>query len=189
LGRERSTVHSYRSIARTVSTELGRVQLTKLRADQLDRVYAALLRSGRSAATVQRHHAFIRRSLAQAKRWDWVRENVAERASPPREPRRRFEVQSADAVFALIEAPWRSAVKALEGLSQAHASRSATPGAPDEHLLASSPEEKASHAAPQGALMGRRSPWRSLARTSGSAAASMPVQANAVAAWMSAASG
>jgi integrase len=104
LGRERSTVHSYRSIARTVSTELGRVQLTKLRADQLDRVYAALLRSGRSAATVQRHHAFIRRSLAQAKRWDWVRENVAERASPPREPRRRFEVQSADAVVALIEA-------------------------------------------------------------------------------------
>jgi hypothetical protein len=70
LGRERSTVHSYRSIARTVSTELGRVQLTKLRADQLDRVDAALLRSGRSAATVQRHHAFIRRSLAQAKWWD-----------------------------------------------------------------------------------------------------------------------
>jgi len=34
--RQRSTVHSYRSIARTVSAELGRVQLTKLRAAALD---------------------------------------------------------------------------------------------------------------------------------------------------------
>src|SRR5579864_3435772 len=104
LGRERSTVHSYRQIARVVSAKLGRVDVAQLRADQLDRLYAELLRAGRSAATVRRHHAFIRRSLAQAERWDWVHDNVAERASPPHEPRRRFEVQSGDAVIALIEA-------------------------------------------------------------------------------------
>jgi hypothetical protein len=46
LGGEPSTIHSYRSIARRVSAEIGRVRLTKLRADHLDRVYAARLRSG-----------------------------------------------------------------------------------------------------------------------------------------------
>ena len=104
LGREATTIYSYREIAEVTAARLGRVQLSKLRADHLDRFYEELLRSGKSAARVRRYHAFIRRSLAQAKRWDWVRENVAERASPPAEPRRRFEVQSAESVVALIDA-------------------------------------------------------------------------------------
>ena len=113
LGRERTTIFGYRQIARSVPETIGRMPLAKLRAGDLDRYYSELVRSGLSAATVRRRHAFIRRSLAQGMRWDWVRENVADRASPPSEPRRRFEVQSADAVVALIEAAGESRMPEL----------------------------------------------------------------------------
>jgi integrase len=104
LGREPTTILSYRQIATVSAARLGRTPLSKLRADHLDTFYEELLRAGKSPARVRRYHAFIRRSLAQARRWDWVRENVADRASPPTEPRRRFEVQSARSVVALIQA-------------------------------------------------------------------------------------
>jgi len=104
LGREPTTILGYRDIASFASVKLGRIQAVKLRADHLDQFYEELLRSGRSAARVHRYHAFIRRCLAQAVRWDWVRDNVADRATPPPELRRRFEIQSADAVVALIKA-------------------------------------------------------------------------------------
>lgn len=102
VGREPTTMVSYRQIAGVVNERLGRLPLRKLRASHLDGFYVELLRSGKSPARVRRYHSFIHRCLAQGVRWDWVGENMARRASPPSEPRPQLEVQTADAVLRLI---------------------------------------------------------------------------------------
>ena len=104
LGREPTTLQSYRTIARRAGERLGKVPVGKLRASDLDRYYAELLRSGNKPATVRRAHGFIHRSLAQAVKWDWVKDNVADRASPPSAPHKQMQLQTADAVVRLIAA-------------------------------------------------------------------------------------
>lgn len=108
LGREPTTLLSYRSIAGRAGERFGNVPVGKLRASDLDRYYAELLKGGAKAATVRRQHAFIRRSLAQAVKWDWVHDNVADRASPPTEPFQPRPVQTSDAVLRLIAAAQES---------------------------------------------------------------------------------
>jgi integrase len=103
LGREETTLHSYRRLAVRIVAELGDKPLRKLKASDLDRFYAGLTRSGASAGRVRRYHAFIHRSLKQAVRWEWVPDNVSDRASPPSEPHRQMELQSVEAVNRLIE--------------------------------------------------------------------------------------
>lgn len=102
LGREETTLVGYRQIARDTAARLGRKQLRKLKASDLDAFYGDLLRSGRSPARVRRYHSFVRRCLEQGVRWEWVGSNVADRASPPPEPKRHIEIQEADAVVRLI---------------------------------------------------------------------------------------
>jgi len=104
LGREATTLHGYRVIARRAGERFGRVQVGKLRASELDRYYAELSRAGNKAGTIRRAHGFIHRSLAQAVKWEWVKDNVADRASPPTEPYQPRPLQSADAVVRLIAA-------------------------------------------------------------------------------------
>lgn len=104
LGREPTTMQGHRTIARKAAERIGRPQVGQLRASDLDRHYAELLRSGNKPATGHRAHGFIHRCLAQAVKWEWVNDNVADRASPPTEPYRPRPVQSVDAVVRLIEA-------------------------------------------------------------------------------------
>ena len=104
LGREPTTMQGYRAIATKAAERIGRIQVGKLRASDLDRYYAELLRSGNKAGTVHRAHGFIHRCLAQAVKWDWARDNVADRASPPTEPYQPRPVQTTDAVVRLIAA-------------------------------------------------------------------------------------
>jgi len=102
IGREATTIVGYRQIARDAGQHFGSVSLRKLKASRLDGYYAHMLKTGRSPSTVKRHHAFIRRCLKQAYKWGWVQENVADRASPPSEPKRVIELQSDAAVLRLI---------------------------------------------------------------------------------------
>lgn len=104
LGREPTTLQGYRSIAGRAGERFGKLPLGKLRASDLDRYYADLLGAGAKAGTVRRQHAFIHRSLAQAVKWDWVKENVADRASPPTEPYQPRPLQTAEAVVRLLAA-------------------------------------------------------------------------------------
>lgn len=104
VGREATTMQGYRSIARRAAERIGRIPVGKLRASDLDRYYAELSRAGAKAGTVRRVHGFIHRSLAQAVKWEWVKDNVADRASPPTEPYQPRRVQTADAVVRLIAA-------------------------------------------------------------------------------------
>lgn len=103
LGREPTTMQGYRTVARKAAERIGRIPVGKLKASDLDRYYAELLRSGNKPATAHPAHGFLHRCLAQAVKWEWVNDNVADRASPPTEPYRPRPLQSVDAVVRLIE--------------------------------------------------------------------------------------
>ena len=111
LGRQPTTLHGYEGIARRVPDRLRRKTLRKLRASDLDGFYAQMLRAGTSAAPFG---ATTRSSTGAARsgavRWEWVGDNVSDRASPPPEPHRRMDVQDAAAVGRLIEAAEQSSL-------------------------------------------------------------------------------
>ncbi|MDP8977142.1 MAG: Arm DNA-binding domain-containing protein [Actinomycetota bacterium] len=73
-----------------VLPRLGGVELQRLNAAHLNRLYADLLRSGRargpgglSPTSVRRVHAMLRKALGDAVRWGRVERNAAELADPP----------------------------------------------------------------------------------------------------------
>ncbi len=75
--------HRYR-VERTIVPALGRIALQELGADDLERLYAQLLKGGRirgegglSPQSIRHIHATIRRSLNDAVRWKLVQHNVA----------------------------------------------------------------------------------------------------------------
>jgi integrase len=100
-----TTLRTYRSqIDRTIRPVLGKVQLARLTAKDLDRLYGAMKADGRSAKTIRNHHAIISAALNQGVRWGWIRDNVAENARPPRVATRRVRPPSLEDVQRLIEA-------------------------------------------------------------------------------------
>jgi integrase len=93
-----STAREYSRLIRThIRPALGKVQLARLRASQLDTLYARLRDHGAangeglSAASVRQVHAVLRRALHQGVRWGWIVSNPAANATPPRI--RRVEIQ------------------------------------------------------------------------------------------------
>lgn len=88
---------------------IGSVPLAKLRAWDLDRLYAQLVagggRGGRplSPATVRKVHTVLRLALAQAVRWQWLTENPALHAKPPSVPRPNPKPPAAEDARRLIE--------------------------------------------------------------------------------------
>lgn len=58
--------------------------------------------AGSSAKTIRNHHAIIAAALHQGVRWGWVRNNVAERAKPPRVEHRQVTAPSVDVVQQVI---------------------------------------------------------------------------------------
>ncbi len=81
-----TTLRTYQQNVRTrLGPAIGSVRVRKLRAQELDQLYGALMRDGKlSPTTVRQVHSVIRRALAQAVRWVWVPVNVAANATPPR---------------------------------------------------------------------------------------------------------
>ncbi len=83
--------------------------LAKLRAWDLDRLYAQLLagggRGGRalSPATVRKVHTVLRLALGQSVRWRWLAENPALHAKPPGVPRPSPKPPPAEDARRLIE--------------------------------------------------------------------------------------
>ena len=109
-----STVRGYERIIRSyINPAIGKVQLNKLRTDQLDRFYGGLRERGGadgaplSPATVRQTHAVIRRALNQAHRWGWIATNPAALASPPRVCARPVSPPDPSQVLELIDAAER----------------------------------------------------------------------------------
>jgi integrase len=100
-----TTMRTYRSqIEQTIRPALGSTQLTRVTAKSLDDLYGAMKEAGRSPKTIRNHHAIVSSALHQAARWGWVRENVAERARPPKVRQRRVNAPSVDTVREVVVA-------------------------------------------------------------------------------------
>ena len=74
--------------------DLGKVTLTQLKPEHLQKHYAAKLNDGLSSRTVRYHHALIHVALQTAVKWALVSRNVADAVDPPRF--RRIEMQTWD---------------------------------------------------------------------------------------------
>jgi len=74
--------------------DLGKVTLTLLKPEHLQKHYAAKLNDGLSSRTVRYHHALIHVALQTAVKWGLVSRNVADAVDPPRF--RRIEMQTWD---------------------------------------------------------------------------------------------
>ncbi len=82
---------------------LGRVQLTKLTPQHLQRLYAARLAAGVSAQSVVHLHRMLHRALSQALKWGLVGRNVAALVDPPRVERPEFEPLTAQEAGRLLD--------------------------------------------------------------------------------------
>ena len=103
-----TTLRTYRAqIEHTIGPALGKVQLNRLTAQNLDALYGAMKETGKSPKTIRNHHAIISAALHQAVRWGWVRTNVAERAKPPRISHARVSAPSLEVVRRVIDAAER----------------------------------------------------------------------------------
>ncbi len=99
-----TTLRTYQSyIKKTIRPRLGKVQVARLTPKHLDDLYGELKDAGLSPKTIRNHHAIISSALHQAVRWDWVRNNVADRAKPPRISQSRVNAPSVEDVRAVIE--------------------------------------------------------------------------------------
>jgi integrase len=79
-----TTIREYRRIAdKTISPAIGSMRLSKLDAEDLDRLYSSLRRKGNSPATVRRVHSLMNAALRQGRKWKRVNENVAVDATVP----------------------------------------------------------------------------------------------------------
>jgi integrase len=100
-----TTMRTYRAqVKQIIRPRLGKVVLTRLTPKHLDDLYRQMKEEGRSPKTIRNYHAIISSALHQGVRWEWVRENVAEKAKPPRVLQRRITAPSVDAVRSVIEA-------------------------------------------------------------------------------------
>jgi len=99
------TAYNYRHIHdRYVRGGIGRRPIEKIGPVDLDDLYARLRADDLSTKTIRNVHALLRRALAQAVRWGWLRQNPAVLASPPRTRGRRLSPPSAEEVQRIITA-------------------------------------------------------------------------------------
>ncbi len=100
--RQPGTVRSYDLRTRRLKAEIGKIKLSKLTTQRVDRLYADLLAGGMSAATVHMHHAVLSTALHQAVKWELVAKSATDNASPPRAARFRVEPPPVETVRALV---------------------------------------------------------------------------------------
>ena len=99
-----TTVRNYRSqVNGTIRPRLGKIKLHQLTPKHLDDLYGTLKDAGKSPKTIRNVHAILSAALHQAVRWGWLRENIAERAKPPRVSNRRVTAPAVDVVQQVIE--------------------------------------------------------------------------------------
>jgi integrase len=105
-----STVRGYEvSIRCYIAPAVGDVRLDRLRAAQLDQLYARM-RAGQHPAqrplatsTIRLVHAILRRALQQGVKWGWLSSNPALMATPPRVRHKPIDAPAPEVVGRLIE--------------------------------------------------------------------------------------
>jgi integrase len=93
--------------------DLGKVTLTQLKPEHLQKHYTTKLNDGLSARTVRYHHALIHVALQTAVKWGLVSRNVADAVDPPRIRRNEMQTWDEDDVNRFLEAAKDSPYYAL----------------------------------------------------------------------------
>lgn len=102
---EESTRYQARmTLDRHVRPALGKVPVSRLRAEHLDDLYATLERGKPplSGSAIRRLHSSLRAALQLAVRWEWIARNPATNATPPPERRREPEPPDQAVLLALL---------------------------------------------------------------------------------------
>ncbi|HVM07177.1 MAG TPA: site-specific integrase [Acidimicrobiales bacterium] len=86
-----------------IEPTLGSMPLAQIRAHQLDALYSALRKQGKTQTAIK-VHALLSGAFGQAVKWDWLASNPAARATPPRQPKVKVNVPNLDDVARALEA-------------------------------------------------------------------------------------
>jgi integrase len=106
------TAEGYESIIRChIIPALGKILLTRLKPDHLQRYYSEKLSAGRydgngslSRTTVSHHHTCLNRALEMALRWGMINRNPADAVTPPRPQRSEMHTMNEDDLRIFLEA-------------------------------------------------------------------------------------
>lgn len=82
---------------------LGRVQLRKLTAQQVQSLYAQKLGEGKSAKTIHNIHGVLHKALAQAVRWRLVARNICDDVELPRLTRYEYQTLTEEQAQRLLD--------------------------------------------------------------------------------------
>lgn len=93
--------------------EVGRVGLSRLGPQHLERLYSNRLEAGLSPATVRQLHAVLRRALGQAYKWGLVARNVATLMTPPGIERREMAALTEEEARIFLDAAQEEPFEAL----------------------------------------------------------------------------
>jgi len=92
---------------------LGKLPITRLKPDHLQRLYADRLGSGQAPASVRQLHAVLHRAFRQATRWGLVGRNVVDLVSAPRVARSDMQALTPQQARALLDAAAGDRLEAL----------------------------------------------------------------------------
>ena len=109
-----STHRRYEEYVRLhVLPALGRVRVSALTPQHLQKLYAQKLKDGLSPTSVAHLHAVLHRALSQGVRWGVVSRNVAQAVDPPRIQRKEFQALNAEQAKRLLGAARGDRLEAL----------------------------------------------------------------------------
>jgi integrase len=99
-----TTLQTHLSLIRNhINPELGRIRMSVLRPDHVQRFYSKKLKSGLSKRTVQYLHTIIHKVLNQAMKWGLVIRNVSDLVDAPSPKRKAFKTWDTSQVKLFLE--------------------------------------------------------------------------------------
>lgn len=106
------TAVRYRDMLTRINAEIGPLKLQDIRPDHLNRLYAKLAESGQnkitgaglSPKTIIEHHRVISSILSQAVKEQLIPSNTAQRATPPKNPKREMDSFEVEEIQSILEA-------------------------------------------------------------------------------------
>jgi len=114
------TYERYEEIVRLhIIPVLGKHQLQKLAAQQVQTFYAKKLKEGLSSTTVNTIHNVFHKALDTAKKWKLIFENVCDLVSPPRSRQPEFKPLTLEQVRVLLDVARGHPIEALLTLALA----------------------------------------------------------------------
>lgn len=111
-GMKMTTAERYRDMLKRINDEIGPLKLQDIRPDHLNRLYVKLAEPGQnkrtgmglSQKTIIEHHRVISSIFSQAVKEQLVPSNIAQRATPPKNPKKEMDAFEAEEVQAILKA-------------------------------------------------------------------------------------